>query len=217
VDERLLDGEGNPMDVVAARITAGQIIAVLDAPVRRALALHLLEDLSIAEVAAETGETERQVKAQVKQGLSALRAQLGVEVTQQDITQRARDRRELARQVYRDSLAAGRPLTMRALAAQFGCTGAWAHNAVRAEGGMKRPAPARDVARDTLREEIRQGLYPLGTRLPSSIKLAERWDTTFGTVAWALRALAAEGYVRRGTHKKDGYFVADALPAGADA
>ncbi|GAA0896532.1 RNA polymerase sigma factor [Virgisporangium aurantiacum] len=66
---------GPDPDLVAL-VTA---LAALAAPVRTAIVLHHLVDLSVAEVARETGTPEGTVKARLVRGRRALAAALGTE------------------------------------------------------------------------------------------------------------------------------------------
>lgn len=68
----------DPAAVVAARIGVGQLMLTLPFEPRRALALCLLEDMPVTDVARETGLTQREVKDHVAEGLRLLREQLGV-------------------------------------------------------------------------------------------------------------------------------------------
>jgi RNA polymerase sigma factor (sigma-70 family) len=195
-------------DMVDARACAGQIIAGLPQDYRRVLSLHLLEDLAIPQVAAQTGLDPATVRATVAEGLRRLRAGLGAHEDQ--IRQASQRRREYARQVYQKAVEAGRPLTMRALAHRFGQPDHWAYEVVRTEGGIPRPIPARERARRDLRAEILAGTYPPGTRMPPARVLAPRWHADHGIVLWAYRALAAEGLLVRGPDRTDGFNVTTA-------
>ncbi|SIS78557.1 phosphonate metabolism transcriptional regulator PhnF [Phaeovulum vinaykumarii] len=79
--------------------------------------------------------------------------------------------------------------------------------------GVRAPGrvPVWQTIARVLRDEIGQGLYPPGARLPSEAALAARFGVNRHTVRHALSALAAEGltFSRRGA----GVFVAVAPPA----
>jgi GntR family transcriptional regulator len=55
--------------------------------------------------------------------------------------------------------------------------------------------PAYQQIADALREQMRDGTYPPGTRLPSESELRERWGVASKTVRAALDQLRAEGLV----------------------
>lgn len=199
------DPAAQPFDVVAARQCAGQAIADLPQDYRRVLALHLLEDLAVPQVAEATGLSVAQVKETITEGLRRLRERMGVRA--EELAERARARREHARQVYRESVTAGRPLTMRALAERFGEPEQWAHAVVRVEGAIPRHRPARDRALIDLRTEIVAGVYAPGSRMPTSVELAPRWHTSPSSVCHAFRALATEGLLTRGEGRTGGFYV----------
>ncbi len=67
----------------------------------------------------------------------------------------------------------------------------------------------REVAR-TLRDKIRDGVYPLGEKIPTEVELAEELGVNRVLVNRALRVLRAEGWVR--THRGVGTFVRDLMP-----
>jgi DNA-binding transcriptional regulator YhcF (GntR family) len=207
------DPAAQPFDVVAARQCAGQAIADLPQDYRRVLALHLLEDLAVPQVTDATGLSVPQVKETITEGLRRLREQLGVRA--EELAELSRARREAARRVYRESVTAGRPLTLRALAERFGEPQQWAYTVVRVEGRISRHRPARDRALTDLRAEILSGVYAPGTRMPTSVELAPRWHTSSGTVAYVFRALAAEGLLTRAEGRTAGFY--GATPGAADA
>lgn len=63
-----------------------------------------------------------------------------------------------------------------------------------------RPAALWQSICDTLREELAQGAFPAGARLPTEAELAQRFDVNRHTIRRALSQLATEGLVqsRRG-------------------
>ena len=63
---------------------------------------------------------------------------------------------------------------------------------------------------EQLRDSIRQGRIPHGTRLPSSRRLSEQLEVSRNTVIRAYDALIVEGYVD--SRPASGIFVADPLP-----
>ncbi|MEU6789904.1 GntR family transcriptional regulator [Nonomuraea angiospora] len=67
----------------------------------------------------------------------------------------------------------------------------------------------REVARK-LRDKIRDGVYPLGEKIPTEVELAEELGVNRVLVNRALRVLRAEGWVR--THRGVGTFVRDFMP-----
>lgn len=104
-DETLtrLAGTESPIDLVTARVSVGQLVFGLPFELRRALALHLWEDLPVDAVAEATGQTAHTVRAQVAQGLTALRVRLGLQpdlvaaaVAADDARTRARRLRAMA-------------------------------------------------------------------------------------------------------------------------
>ena len=73
----LADRTDDPLALVTARIGVGQLILTLPFQPRRALALCLLEDMPVCDVAHETGLSEHEVKAHLAEGLTRLRELLG--------------------------------------------------------------------------------------------------------------------------------------------
>jgi GntR family transcriptional regulator len=67
----------------------------------------------------------------------------------------------------------------------------------------------REVARK-LRSKIKDGVYPLGSKLPTEVELAEELGVNRVTVNRALATLRAEGWTR--THRGVGTFVRDFMP-----
>jgi RNA polymerase sigma factor (sigma-70 family) len=79
---KLADRDEHPIDVVTARLSVGQMVFGLPFASRRALALHLWEDMPVQAVAEQTGQSVHAVKAQVAEGLAELRALMGVRAEQ---------------------------------------------------------------------------------------------------------------------------------------
>jgi DNA-directed RNA polymerase specialized sigma24 family protein/DNA-binding GntR family transcriptional regulator len=98
-DLRTLAGpvEGCVADRTTDRVMAGQLILALPLSLRRVMALHLLEDLSVDEVARETGQTAPVVVGQIQEGIARVRSVAGVRVD--DIAARAET--EAARECHR--------------------------------------------------------------------------------------------------------------------
>lgn len=68
----------------------------------------------------------------------------------------------------------------------------------------RKPASARHVPRyreiaEAIREEIRRGRHPVGSRLPTEAELTQRFDTSRPTIRAALTALAQAGLIVRRT------------------
>lgn len=57
------------------------------------------------------------------------------------------------------------------------------------------PRPAYAQIADDIREEIRSGRLPLGSKMPSQRNLAERYDVAAGTLRSALDELVREGVI----------------------
>ncbi|KAB8193164.1 FCD domain-containing protein [Nonomuraea phyllanthi] len=71
--------------------------------------------------------------------------------------------------------------------------------------GSLRPSPLVEQATERLREQITQGEWPVGTRLPGENALAKALGVGRSTVREALRALAGAGLVR--ARQGSGVFV----------
>ncbi len=76
--DRLLSS-GDPSDVEAARVTAGQLLARLSAPERLVLTLMVLEELPVKEVARLTGWSQTNVKVRAFRARTKLRQMIGKE------------------------------------------------------------------------------------------------------------------------------------------
>jgi GntR family transcriptional regulator len=70
-----------------------------------------------------------------------------------------------------------------------------------------RPRPRSVSVHDELRQRIDQGRFPPGSRLPSEPELAAEFQVSRATLREALRALEAEGLLRR--RQGSGTYVAD--------
>ncbi|MEQ4719225.1 FadR/GntR family transcriptional regulator [Nonomuraea sp. B19D2] len=77
--------------------------------------------------------------------------------------------------------------------------------------GSLRPSPLVEQATEHLREQITQGEWPVGTRLPGENALAKALGVGRSTVREALRALAGAGLVQ--ARQGAGVFVIAAEPA----
>ncbi|MFC5835214.1 FadR/GntR family transcriptional regulator [Nonomuraea insulae] len=77
--------------------------------------------------------------------------------------------------------------------------------------GSLRPSPLVEQATEHLREQITQGEWPVGTRLPGENALAKTLGVGRSTVREALRALAGAGLVR--ARQGSGVFVIATEPA----
>jgi DNA-binding transcriptional regulator YhcF (GntR family) len=124
----------------------------------------------------------------------------------QDVVEQADDRRrEQVLRVYRESVEAGRPLTLKAIAERFGVSGTWVEKTVRQDRGQvvarRFGTGVRAVVRTELRDEILAGIYTPGTRMPTGAALAPRWDTNRRTVNQALHDLVAEGALIHEQHR----------------
>ena len=71
--------------------------------------------------------------------------------------------------------------------------------------GSLRPSPLVEQATEHLREQITQGEWPVGTRLPGENALAKALGVGRSTVREALRALAGAGLVQ--ARQGSGVFV----------
>ncbi|HEX6196649.1 MAG TPA: GntR family transcriptional regulator, partial [Jiangellaceae bacterium] len=76
------------------------------------------------------------------------------------------------------------------------------------------PGGRRDVLERALRDAIRAGRLPLGTRLPSTRALAAELDVARGTVSAAYDQLVAEGYLQ--ARVGSGTVVAELPEVGPD-
>jgi DNA-binding GntR family transcriptional regulator len=203
---------GGVDEVVEARIRVGELLAVLPADQRQVLALHLVADLTVAQVADRTGWSVRQVERKRAEGLRRLRVALGVP----DATAQTDARgREQILQTYLTSVRAGRPLSLRALANRFGVSRATVSRILSPARPPEPPAQpgARQAVRAGLREQIRSGAWPTGSSLPAAEALAPAWGTSPRTVRYALHDLAAEGLLTGDPDRRGGFRVT--APSGA--
>jgi RNA polymerase sigma factor (sigma-70 family) len=203
-------------DVVEARMRVGQLLAVLPADQRQVLALHLVADLTVAQVADQTGWTVRQVERKRAEGLRRLRVALGVPDAPAQTNARSR---EQILQVYVASVRRGRPVSVKALANRFGVSRPTVTQILRPVRAPEPPAQpgARQAVRAGLRELIRSGAWPAGAPLPAAEALAPSWGTSPRTVRYALHDLAAEGLLTRDPGRSGGFRVTapPASPVGA--
>lgn len=202
-------------DVAIGRFQIGAALAMLTPVQRRAVALRYLEDLPPHEVAAQTGSAERTVKQYTHDALGTLRTAFGVPLAAPiDVVA---ERRELARETYRASVAAGAPMTLTMLARQFGRSATWARLVIHESGDYQPRQADRDRVLDALRQELADGKYTAGERMPTCEMLAGRFGVCSGTASWALRQLATEGLAERreSIRKNDIGFYALPLPAAA--
>jgi DNA-directed RNA polymerase specialized sigma24 family protein/DNA-binding transcriptional regulator YhcF (GntR family) len=86
-------------DRITDRVLAGQLILALSVSLRRVLALYLLEDLSVDEVAQETGQTAAVVAAQIEVGIARVRSAAGVRADDIAARVEAEDVRECHRRL----------------------------------------------------------------------------------------------------------------------
>ena len=63
---------------------------------------------------------------------------------------------------------------------------------------------------ETVREEIRQGRWPVGSLLPTEVELSQRFGVARSTMREAIRTLQAQGYVER--RRRAGTFVLTPTP-----
>lgn len=182
-------------DVAIERFQIGAALAILTPVQRRAVALRYLEDLPPHEVAAQTGSAERTVKQYTHDALGTLRTAFGVPLAAPaDVVA---ERRELARETYRASVAAGAPMTLTMLARQFGRSVSWARLVIHEFGDYQPRQADRDRVLDALRQELADGKYAAGERMPTCDVLAGRFGVCSGTASWALRQLVTEGLAER--------------------
>jgi RNA polymerase sigma-70 factor (ECF subfamily) len=183
-----------PVDVatqVTERISMGAVLAMLPPTQRRAVALHVVEDMSIEAVAEETGYAPRTVKAHYGQGLTTLRQALGVAPrTAQDDAKAARER---ARKAFLDSVKTGSPLAAATLANRFGLSESWARLVIK-DAGYQRPAAAQDRIAESVRAGLLGGRWAPGARIEPKA-LAAQFEVTDNTVLKVLRVLVDEGRI----------------------
>lgn len=199
----------NPVDVaeqVTNRVNIGAALAMLPSKQRRAVALRLVEDMPLAEVAAETGYAERTIRLHYEQGISALRESFGVaERPVEDV----KDRRERARKAFFDSVEAGSPMTYAALATAFGLTPSWARIVINEVGSYQRPESAHDRVTASVLAGLLGGHWAPGHQLNSDA-LAQQYGVSNALVCKVLRELADDGRLEtrpRPGHNGNHYLV----------
>jgi len=177
-------------DQAVARVELGAALSMLAAGPRRAVGLRLVEDLTFRQAAERVGLHHETVQNHYKQGLAQLRESFGVEQVSRRQEQGAQ--RERAREVFEAARLAGRPMTYRALGAQFGMSEIWAAAAIREAGGYERPASASKRMREGICADLAAGRWAPGARI-SSQELAEQYGTSPSNVSTTLRRLADQG------------------------
>lgn len=182
-------------DVAIERFQVGAALAMLKPVQRRAVALRYMEDLPDHEVARQTGYSARTVKLHTSTALNTLRAAFGIPVALPAGV--VADRREQARAAYRASVASGEPMTLTMVAKQFGRSLSWARLVIRESGDYQPREADRDRVVNALRDELSDGKYAPGERMPTCEVLAGRFGVCSGTASWALRQLTAEGWLER--------------------
>lgn len=203
-------------DVAIERFQVGAALAMLKPVQRRAVALRYMEDLPDHEVARQTGYSPRTVKLHTHEALSTLRAAFGIPLALPANV--VADRREQARAAYRASLAAGEPMTLTMLAKQYGRSLSWARLTIHAAGDYQPRQADRDRVTDALRDELSDGKYTPGERMPTCDMLAGRFGVCSGTASWALRQLTAEGWLQRRESpckRETGFYAAAHLAVAA--
>lgn len=204
-----------PDATVPSRLDIGRVLAMLPAAERRVVALRYLEDMAPAEVAQTIGVSSDAERARANRALRTLREAHGVpEQSASDRRRRAADERLAAIEAYRASVAAGAPLTCKALGARFGHAHDWAMELLRNSGD--RQAEVRDKgarALVQLREELNAGTYAPGERMAFHQIGGHLGIGRGAVVAKVLDTLAAEGLLekRDGNHRQRGYFVTGPL------
>ena len=177
-------------DQAVARVELGAALAMLAVGPRRAVGLRLVEDLTFKQAAEREGLHHETVQNRFKQGLAQLRESFGVEQVSRGQEQAAQ--RERAREAFEAARLAGRPMTYRALGAQFGMSEIWAAAAIREGGGYERPASASKRMREGIAADLAAGRWAAGARV-SQKELAEQYGTSQSNVATTLRHLADQG------------------------
>jgi RNA polymerase sigma factor (sigma-70 family) len=177
-------------DQAVARVELGAALSMLAAGPRRAVGLRLVEDLTFKQAAGRVGLHHETVQGHFKQGLTQLREAFGVE--QVSRYQEKSAQRERAREVFEAARQAGKPMTYRALGAQFGMSEIWAAAAIREGGGYERPASASKRLREGISADLAAGRWAAGARI-SAQELAEAYGTSQSNVSTTLRYLAEQG------------------------
>jgi len=202
-------------DQAVARVELGAALSMLAAGPRRAVGLRLVEDLTFKQTAARVGLHHETVQDHYKWGLAQLREAFGVEQVSRRQEQGAQ--RERAREVFEAARRAGKPMTYRALGAQFGMSEIWAAAAIREGGGYERPASASKRMREGVSADLAAGRWAAGTRI-SPKELAEQYGTSASNVSTTLRHLADQGaLVARSLASQPGcaYYVPQSAPVRA--
>lgn len=199
-------------EVAMGNVNAGHLLAMLPPKQREALAVRFLADMDQAGAVEATGWPPRTLTDRTKKGLDALRAAHGLPAGD-PVHRDTEARRESMRQMYRDSIAAGAPLTFAELGRRFGRTEKIAAKACAGIEAPAKPLSARARVRIALTLELANGTFPAGSLMPSTLELAKQYDTNNGTTAEVYVQLAAAHLVTRFEGR---YYAGDAAPAVAD-
>lgn len=184
----------NPAETVHARVDVGRILATLPAKQRRALVLRYLEDLSPETVAEQTGWPQRTVSYHTAKALNTLRVAAGVP-TGTKRHECAAEKREQMRRTYRESVAAGTPLSMAELGRRFGRDRGVAATAVKDILAPVISINRKAELREGLRKALAEGTWAPGAELPTSGELAAQYGAAVTSATSVLQELAAEGLV----------------------
>jgi RNA polymerase sigma factor (sigma-70 family) len=202
-------------EVALGELNVGAIMAMLPARLRRPLALRYLADLPPDTVGQAIGRSAGSVSNYLKQGLAILRDAYGVPTSSS-----VAERRALAREAYRASVQRGTPLTLPQLAKQFGRSTAWANLVIHESGDYQAPDSHRRRVLDALRQQLADGKYAPGEKLPACTVLAGQFGVNDATVCWALRLLSDNGQLQRrdrGNHAGQSHYYVPQPPADAPA
>lgn len=196
-DERqFAQAETAPTELSEMRIDLGKMLAHLTEEQRRAVQLRLIDGLSEDQAAAKTGWSGHRVSRHLASGLDRLREHVGIEL--KPLAEREREQREAALQVYRESVQAGRPVSLGALGRRFGCSRTWATDLVNA-AGEERQEPEqypRHRVCDALRADLEAGVYEPGACL-SIAAVAATYGAKLTTASKAIYAMHAAGLLEQ--------------------
>lgn len=199
-------------EVAAGNINAGHLLAMLPPKQREALALRFFADMPPAAVAEATGWPQRTVTYHTKNGLDTLREAHGLPKGD-PVHRQVKARDEEMRRVYRDSIAAGSPLTLAELGRRFGRDEAIARKVVAGIEAPAKPLSDRARVRIGLTLALGNGTYPAGSLMPSTLELAREYGTSSSTPRDVYMQLLAAHLVTRFEGR---YYAGDKPPAVAD-
>lgn len=190
-----------PETVAVDRAEVRRLVAALPKPQRQAVALRVLCDLPVDHVAELIGVEESTVRSRYYEGIRALRAASGVAKSAGKAARgrsvSAAERDAEARRLFLASVASGRPMLRKELAAAFGLADLkWAAR-ITAESGWTPPLSKRAEIMAAIEADITSGALTTGSVLPRTSHLAMRFEVPCSEVSGALQGLEKRHIVSR--------------------